>query len=46
MQMRYSFASKTFVHEGDHWQEFMTMVELRYNRLLATGDKFDTKNVD
>lgn len=46
MQMRYSYATKSFVHEGDMWLEFMTMVEIRYNRLLATGDKFDTVNVD
>ncbi len=46
MQMRYSFATGTFVHDGDLWLDFLTMVEIRYNRLLATGDKFDTVNVD
>lgn len=46
MQMRYSYETKTFVREGHYWKEFMTLVEIRYNRLLATGDKFDTVNVD
>ncbi len=46
MQMRYSYETKTFVREGDMWKEFMTMVNLRYQRLLTTGDKFDTVNVD
>ncbi len=46
MQMRWSSAKQSFTHEGDLWIEFMVMVELRYNRLLATGDKFDTVNVE
>lgn len=46
MQMRYSYETKTFVREGDMWKEFMTMVNIRYQRLLETGDTFDTINVD
>ncbi len=46
MQMRFQSSTGTFVHDGDLWLEFIEMVELRYNRLLNTGDKFDTINVD
>ncbi len=45
MQMRWSSEKQAFVHDGDLWNEFMIMVELRYNRLLVTGDKFNTVNV-
>jgi hypothetical protein len=46
MQMRYDYETKTFVREGYYWKEFMTMVNIRYQRLLVTGDTFDTVNVD
>ena len=45
MQMRFQSSTGTFVREGDLWLEFIKMVELRYNRLLNTGDKFNTINV-
>jgi hypothetical protein len=43
--MRFQSSTGKFVREGDLWLEFIKMVELRYNRLLNTGDKFNTINV-
>ncbi len=37
MQMRYSSASDSFVHDGDMWVYLMSQVELQYNRLTKEG---------
>lgn len=37
MQMRYSSASDSFVHDGDMWVYLMSQVELQYKRLTEEG---------
>ena len=37
MQMRYSSASDSFVHDGDMWVYLMSQIELQYNRLVEEG---------
>ncbi|MBE6677420.1 MAG: hypothetical protein E7597_01315 [Ruminococcaceae bacterium] len=37
MQMRYSSASDSFVHDGDMWVYLMSQVELQHKRLIEEG---------